>query len=392
MSHSILLLCYEYPPLGGGGAQVVSGLAARLGGSGVHVDVVTMWYRGLPFKEVIGNVTIYRVPCIRLRRNVCSPVEMIPYVLLGTVWTLYLTLTKRHDVRHVHFIFPDGVIAMVVKWLTQARFVITAHGSDVPGYNPNRFKRLHRLLAPLWRRVVASAERIIAPSRALKALLRAKGAGPSIVVIPNGVDVDRFDPLRPKQPIVLCVARLFERKGVQYLVECARTLPAPWRIVIAGDGPHMGEIRRLAAEHGDRVELTGLLDNSSTRLRELYESAAIFAFPSAVENFPMCLLEAMTAGCAIVTTSGTGCAEVVGDAALLVEARQPNALRAALERLIGDRELQVALGRRARARVVRYFSWPVVLDDHAQVYASLVDEFAGLRSPRGADAKSSVAP
>jgi hypothetical protein len=62
------------------------------------------------------------------------------------------------------------VLAHVLRWRTGLPYVITAHGSDVPGFNPNRFKTLHKVLAPAWRRIVREAAGIVAPSERLPGL------------------------------------------------------------------------------------------------------------------------------------------------------------------------------------------------------------------------------
>lgn len=89
-------------------------------------------------------------------------------------------------------------------------------------------------------------------------------------------------------------------------------------------------------------------------LAQLYHSSRVFAFPSLQENFPLVLLEAMAAGCAIVTTDATGCAEVVGDAAVRVPPADVGALAQALRRLLSDDEQVHHLGRAARQRVARF--------------------------------------
>jgi glycosyltransferase involved in cell wall biosynthesis len=75
-------------------------------------------------------------------------------------------------------------------------------------------------------------------------------------------------------------------------------------------------------------------------------------------------------GCAIITTHGTGCAEVVGDAALLVPPRDPSAIRAALDRLADSREIMDTLGAAARARLERSFRWKHVVDMYREIYRS----------------------
>jgi len=73
-------LCYEFPPLGGGGARVVEGLSRELVRQGHEVDVVTMGWPGLPRREEVHGAQVYRVPCMRRAAHVCTGPEASTYV------------------------------------------------------------------------------------------------------------------------------------------------------------------------------------------------------------------------------------------------------------------------------------------------------------------------
>ena len=115
----------------------------------------------------------------------------------------------------------------------------------------------------------------------------------------------------------------------------------------------------------------GWLDNDSAQLKELYERSSVFVFTSEAENFPIVLLEAMSAGHAIITADGTGCPEVVGDDALLVPQRSPEAIREALLKLTGDPELRKRLGARARTRVESNFAWSKIVQEYVAAYRGM---------------------
>jgi len=302
---------------------------------------------------------------MRLRLSTCSFVEMIPYVMLAPWRIIRLARGGNYRFSHVHFIYPDGVVAWLTKRFTGLPYIITAHGSDVPGYNPNRFRLLHVLLKPIWRRITTDADLIICPSAAIESLIKASNPRARTEIIPNGIDLEKFHP-QPKVPKrLLVVTRMFERKGVH----------------VVGDGPYLDTLKSLAAQLGVRAKFYGYMDNDSAELRNLYETASLFVFTSESENFPIVLLEAMAAGAAIVTTSDTGCAEVVGDAALLVPSRDADALRAALEKLSRDPELVGRLGRAARERVVKRFGWERVIELHLEVYARFAAVATAAKSP-----------
>jgi glycosyltransferase involved in cell wall biosynthesis len=248
--------------------------------------------------------------------------------------------------------------------------VITAHGSDVPGYNPNRFRALHPLLAPAWKRVVGQASEIISPSQSLAHLMRAHHYRGPLGIIPNGYHTRDVATTRHVPGRLLVVSRLFERKGVQYLLKALEGCDRPLDLHIVGDGPHLATLKQIAQRLHSRVvvHFHGWLDNTSSAFRELMETASIFALPSEAENFPNALLEAMAAGLAIITTSGTGCAEVVGPTAILVPPRDPAGIRAAIERLSAEPALCDELGRAAHARVHGVFAWRAIAEQYVEAY------------------------
>lgn len=366
------MLCYEFPPIGGGGAQVVRGLAGELVAAGHDVDLVTMGFRGLPREEETEGIRVHRVPCLRRKEFVCTAPEAATYAASAFPAVLRLAAEARPDIVHAHFIFPDGFLAWSTRRRTGLPYVITAHGSDVPGYNPHRLKAAHRLLAPLWSSVTGGARRIVCPSESLRSLVARRGRGDRTVVVPNGIDPGRFDPNRKKNERILVATRMLERKGVQHLLAALARFPRPVGVDIVGDGPFLPELRRMARELGVDARFAGWLDGGSPELKELFETSGIFVFPSEAENFPNVLLEAMTAGMAIVTTAGTGCAEVVGDAAVLVPPKDPAAIREALPALLDNPALREILGTAARARVEKLFSCRAVAGRYAEIYGEAV--------------------
>jgi len=147
---------------------------------------------------------------------------------------------------------------------------------------------------------------------------------------------------------------MFERKGVQYFLKAMANLKTDWEICIAGDGPYMPKIRAIAEKIVPPIKFLGFVQGR--KLSELYESAKIFVFPSVQENFPVVLLEAMNAGCAVITTSAFGCAEVVGDAAIQTKPGNVNDLREAIKRLIKDEEEIKRLAELGRKRITNFAS------------------------------------
>lgn len=368
----ILTLNYEFPPIGGGGSPVSYELGRELVALGHEVDVVTMAFKGLPAREVVDGITVHRVRSLRKRREICKTHEMMSYVAAALPKVMRLIGTGNYDVNHTHFIVPTGLLARLAQLRSRLPLVISLHGSDVPGHNPGRFTREHRVLAPMWRWIAKGADQLIAPSAYLRELADRQGHSRPTKVIPHGFRYERFRPDRAKAKRILVVARLTPTKGVQHLLEALRTLDLRgFSVDVVGDGPYLPTLRHMASELQLPVRFWGWLDNRSAELKQLYEASSIFVLPSEAESFGLVLLEAMASRLAIVTCSGTGCAEVIGPDALLVPPRRPDRLRAALDRLIGDEGLRCDLADRARARVERHYGWEAIAKRYVDLYRSL---------------------
>jgi len=347
---NILMLNYEYPPLGGGGAPAARDLAAELVSQGNKVDVVTMSFKTLKRRELDAGVTVYRVPSIRRHQSRSGVLEMASYLISSIIFAARLVKRERYDIIHTHFIFPTGLVSAVLKSFTGLPVLITAHGSDVPGYNPDRFRLLHLLLKPFWLLVANSADLITTPSSFLKTLVE-KNLRSKVMVIPNGFKPPYFDEDK-KGKKILVATRLFKRKGVQYLIGALKRIETDWEVNIAGDGPYLPVLKKMASSAGCRVNFLGFVKGE--RLKNLYETSSIFVFPSVREDFPMVLLEAMSAGCAILTTEAAGIPEVVGEAALKVACADENQIAGALQRMLADKSLRRALGEEAKERVKEF--------------------------------------
>lgn len=364
----ILQICYEFPPVGGGGSRVVDGLTRELARRGHEVHVVTMGFRDRPRRETVDGVTVHRVPGVRRNEYRCTIPEVAIHLLAARSFLRTLLRAHDFDINHTHFILPDGLLAAGL-WRTEGLpYLITAHGSDVPGYNPHRLHLAHALVRPVWNRAVGEARVVVCPSRAIRALVRRRAPGLETPVIPYGFDPARFGNDKPRERRILVVSRLLRRKGIQHLLRATEGLALDHEIHVVGDGPYLTVLRRLARANPNRIVFHGWLDNRSAELSSLYETSEIFVLPSARENFPVSLTEAMAAGLAIITTRGTGCAEVVDGTGVLVEPKSPADLRAALVALTSDPARCRKLGRAARARLRDDLSWATVADRYLTLY------------------------
>jgi glycosyltransferase involved in cell wall biosynthesis len=243
------------------------------------------------------------------------------------------------DLLHAHWI-PAGWVAA----RTGKPYVVQVWGTDV---------ELLRRVPRLARSVLCGARLVIAASSALADAARRLGAQ-DVRVIPSGIDIPAEVGEEAQPAEVLYAGRLSEEKGVLELVAAAGDL----NLVVAGDGP----LRRRVPQ------ARGFLPNDE--LQHLYARAAVVACPSRREGFGVACLEAMAHGRPVVASAVGGLKDLVvdGETGLLVPPRDPQALRAALGRLLADRDLRRRLGAAGRERARERFSWDAVTDATIAAY------------------------
>lgn len=236
--------------------------------------------------------------------------------------------SRDADVVHAHWL-PSGLAGLA----TRRPLVVQLWGSDV-----ELAKRLRWLFRPVLRR----ARAVVCASSALANDARALGAR-EVHVIPSGVEVPGSVAPPSEPPHILFVGRLSEEKGVCELAVAAAGLP----LVVVGDGP-LRSVLPLAVGFVPHDELG-----------RYYEQAAIVVVPSRREGYGIVAREGMAYGRSVVATAVGGLPDAIEDGVtgLLVPPGDTVALRAALERLLGDAELRASLGAAAREHARAAFSW-----------------------------------
>lgn len=366
----ILVLNYEYPPLGGGAGPVCRQLCELYARRGHQVEVVTMGFRGLPRREFLNGVDITRVPAIRKHQATCDTMEMISYVVSAMPVVVKRLINNRYDIAHCHFVVPTGLLAWLTIHFRHIPWVITSHGSDIPGFNPDRFTREHRIMTPLLRWIMRSASQVVSPSLYLKDLIDRNTGFSNVMHIPNGIDVHRFAP-RAKARKILMTGRLLPRKGFQHVLHALSGLETDFEVHLAGDGPLRAEMESIARNLRCNVIFHGWLEHDSPVLRELYETSSIFCLPSKTENASVALLEAMSSGMAVIASNTAGSPETVGDTGRLVAPEDVEGLRRCLTELMKDDELRKKLGDQARQRILDNFDWEIIGSKYLDLFSSL---------------------
>lgn len=302
---NILVLNYEYPPLGAGAAPVCRDLAVEMARQGNRVTVVTMGFGDLAEHELADGVEVIRLKCLRKHEHSCSPMEQLSFIINAERFLDQFLKKCSFDVCHAHFVFPTGPVALYVKKRYGIPFIMTAHGSDVEGHNKKlSMCIMHRLLRPAWKGIVRKAYAVTAPSKHLLRLMKRNYDKNRYVLIPNGLEIDKYDASGyRKEKRILVMGRLQSFKNVQTILQAISLLPEDiwngWYVDILGDGPYRSELEKLSRELGinTRVGFHGWIENGTPEQLNYLKGASIYISASHFENCPMSVLEAMAAGC-----------------------------------------------------------------------------------------------
>jgi teichuronic acid biosynthesis glycosyltransferase TuaC len=293
---------------------------------------------------------------------------LAPLLLATATYPAVAREASGCDVIDAHYLYPDGVAAVLIAKRLRKPVVITARGSDV--------NVLPQSAAPRqWIRWAArNADAVITVSSALRDSLIALDIGqPRIEVLRNGVDLEQFAPLSRAQArerlrwgngaMILSVGKLVEAKGHDLAIRSLAGLPDA-RLVIVGEGPFHAELQRLAAELGvaDRVTLVGAVPH--TELRTYYCAADVGRDHrrAASKAFEHNVGHALAGGCQYRHVGGIG--EILPpQAGVLLTERTPGALRAALAGVLEGGPSRDAVRRHAET-----LSWGPILRSQIDLY------------------------
>lgn len=304
------------------------------------------------------------------------PRAVAPLALLGAAWRFAREIRRfRPDLIHAHGSQGSLVARLARVASPRTPVICTPHLYPFDNYfadawHKRLYRAVERCLAPL-------ATRVICVCKAEQANAASVGPADRTRVVYNGVDPvsvsnahPAFNGSDPAQTICT-IAELRESKGVQTLLEAfalvVREHPRA-HLVIAGDGENRGALEAQTQALGleGSVSFIGVTDGPAAVLG----GASIFVNPAWAEAFPYSIIEAMSAGRAIVVTDVGGSAEAIidGETGLVVAPREAGALADALSSLLAAPETRAKLGGRALERYRETFTLDQMIEGTLAVY------------------------
>lgn len=317
----ILILNYEYPPIGGGAGIVTKHLAEMFADRGYQVHLVTTWFSGEPEFSSEGNLTIVRLKSRRKVTYKSNPIEMLSWANHALNYFKELPDEKLFNVCLANFTMPGGIVAKYVKRRWNIPFAILSHGHDIPWFAPKQMLAWHIVSFPWIRNIMRESSANIVLNKDLK-----KSADQFIgkdfyhknFIIPNGMLMDKyksgFDGEK-KSIEILFVGRLVEQKDPLTFIKACKAinkLQIPVHFRMIGDGPLKSQVEKLAMQLDIRnIEIMGQVSHYD--VLKAYEKTDLLILPSREEAMSLVILESMSRGIYVITT------EVIGNKKMLEE-------------------------------------------------------------------------
>ena len=363
------MLNYEFPPLGGGAANANYYLLKEFAKKNdVLIDLVTSSPNNrFEVERFSKNIRIFKVNVKKKGFHYWKFKEILRWTIKAYFLSKKLSNRNKYDLCHCWFGWPSGIIGYLLR--KRFPYIVALRGSDVPGYSA-RLKKLDKFIfRPLSKRIWRRARFVIANSEGLKRLAL-KTLNRQIGVIYNGVDTDKFKPVKNKKvnkrKIIISTGRLIQRKGYGYLIKALQGLKDKFRVVLIGDGNLTAELANLAERLDVDVDFQGR-KNQDQIIKE-FESADIFALPSLNEGMSNSVLEAMACGLPIIATDVGGSKELVKGNGIIIKPGSVAELRKALLEL---KNLK-SMGSKSRS-LAEKMSWRNVGKEYLLRYKNCVE-------------------
>lgn len=386
------MLSWEFPPrIVGGIAAHVYDLSLALSNLDTEVYVITCDFPGAKEYEEIDGVHVHRVDSYQFPTpDFASWTFMMNLNMLKQAIGVIKASRGAIDIVHAHdWLVADAAISL--KHIFRIPMVATIHSTEYGrrnGIHTDYQRMIHQTEAWLSR----EAWRIICCSDYMKNHVSSALGFPreNIVIIPNGVDLNKFSEYYDREAfrnqfagadekLVLYVGRLVYEKGAHVLVNAISKVlqRVNAKFVIVGEGYLKDSLMKQTWELGlgRRVFFTGFLDDRLVKL--LYRTADVCAVPSLYEPFGIVALEAMAAGTPVVTSGVGGLSEVIehDKTGVIVYPNDPDSLAWGITRVLNDDGYSKRIRDNALEKIKTVYNWHGIAEKTRDSYQGVLEEY-----------------
>ncbi|HEU5114159.1 MAG TPA: glycosyltransferase [Candidatus Paceibacterota bacterium] len=363
-----------YPRLIGGAEIAVKEITDRIDPEDIEFHMVTRHvFPDLPKKEKIGNVTVHRIGFAG-DNSLLLALDKYFYLICAPCKAASLHREARFDFTWSIMAYVAGFPGLFFKLFhMDVPFLLTLQEGDPIDFILSKTKPVSKI----FRMIFNHANRIQAISKYLADFAKNMGATAETVVVPNGVDVDRFSRFvpqseleevkadigkKPEDIFLVTASRLVEKNAVGDIVAALTYLPSETKLLIAGSGelePRLREqVKTLGL--GDRVVFRGFIPHE--RLPAYLQACDIFVRPSLSEGFGNSFVEAMAAGIPVIATRVGGIVDFLRDkeTGLFCDPKSPEDIARKAEIYMRDTALREEIIDNAMHMVVDNYDWKIV--------------------------------
>lgn len=310
----------------------------------------------------------------------------IPFFILSEfVSTIYFLIRYQFDAIHAHWLLPQGLIAIMAKFIFKKPVIVTVHGSDIFGLK--KFDFLKKIVLKHCDFCTVNSQ---ATFRAVKKL----NTGTKVKLIPMGVDLKIFS-AKKRNPrwrekfgaspkIILAVGRFIPCKGFRFLIEAMPKVLSKEggaKLILIGSGPEEKNLKKMAQDLNvsPNVIFTGSL--SHRKLSQVYASSDIFVAPSITdpltgetEGQNITLLEAMASGLPVIASDSGGMRDIVDgrSSGLLTKEGIANDIAEKIIYLLTHSLIKKKFRQNGFNLVKRKYSWEKIGKRFLQIYGQLL--------------------
>lgn len=317
---------------------------------------------------------------------------LLPFLIFfGTLKMLAVIKKERIELINVHWIIPNGLIALIASKITNIPFVVTLPGTDA--YLAYKYK----IVGFVAKIVTRNCAGLISNSSWHLNRILNLGVTPALTgVISYPADVSRFKPskngldllrgqlkLTKDDLVIMAIGRLVYKKGFDYLIKAVAKIVKKFpnvKLLIGGEGDNQKMLQNLTKKLKieQKVIFTGTI--SRDQIDRYYNLADIFVAPSIVDKQgnvdggPLVALESMACGKPQIVTDVLGVADVInnGKNGFVVKQKNVDDLSTALEKLIKDPILRKKMGQNNRKLVIASLSTKSIGREYTQIFEKII--------------------
>ncbi len=360
---------------------------SHLKNAGCQVHIIAPSHKGLKSHEIDG-VKVHRFRYApanleflthdegapsKIARNPFLQLLAIPYIISGSIKTLFLCLSIKPDILHVHWPFPHAFMAYFAAFFCKIPVILNFYGAEL------LLAKKKKWIRPILKMFIKKADLVIAISSFTAKEVK-NIYDRNIEMLPYGTTLkitsNRQQCLDSHKFRILFVGRHIERKGIEYLIKAAAILDSDkFEIRIAGTGDLTEKLKEQAKkETPKQVVFLGKL--SKEELEKEYETANCFVLPAIVdsrgdtEGLGVVLIEATEYGLPVIASDVGGIPDIIIDkkTGMLVAEKNPQALATAIKELAENKALQESLVQGAKEHIKQNFSWDVIIEKQIKIY------------------------